>query len=208
MRRRLAILTAALAIALLPSAATATDGYFANGYGTACKAMAGACVALHLSTLSPATNPAAVAFLGQSYDIGIGYFNPNREYTVSGSPSGYPGTFGLAPGTVTSDSTGFWIPSLGGTWKVSENSRLGVALYGNGGMNTDYNAATFGYAHTGVDLSQAFLTPTYAIRFADRHAVGVTAIVAYQRFKAYGLQAFGQFSSDPASGRGSDARQP
>ena len=188
-----ALLTASLA----PGIARATDGYFANAYGTPCKAMAGACVALHLSTLSPATNPAAVAFLGQRYDLGIEYFNPNREYTVVGNPSGYPGTFGLAPGTVTSDSTGFVIPSLGGTWKSGENATLGLAVFGNGGMNTDYNSPTFGNARTGVDLSQLFVAPTYAIRLGRGQAVGVTGLIAYQRFKAEGLQAFAAFSSDP-----------
>lgn len=188
---------AALVALFVPGAAFATDGYFANGYGTPCKAMAGACVALHLSTLSPATNPAAVAFLGQRYDLGIEYFNPNREYTVTGSPSGYPGTFGLAPGTVTSDSSGFVIPSLGGTWKTGESSTAGLAIFGNGGMNTDYNAPTFGNSRTGVDLSQLFVAPTYAIRLGRNHAIGVTGLIAYQRFKAEGLQAFAPFSSDP-----------
>ena len=75
----------------------ATDGYFANGYGTNYKAMAGAGVALYLGTQAPATNPASMAFLGRRFDIGVEAFNPNRQFTVSGSPSGYPGTFGLAP---------------------------------------------------------------------------------------------------------------
>ena len=191
----------------LSSAAAATDGYFANGYGTPCKAMAGACVALHLTALAPATNPAAVAFLGGRYDVTLGYFNPNRDYTVSGSPSGYPGTFGLAPGRVTSGSTGFVIPSLAGAWKIGPASTLGVAFFGNGGMNTDYNAATFGNVRTGVDLSQMFLTPTFATRFGGgKHAFGVSAIVAYQRFRAEGLQAFGNLSQDPSnvSNRGYD----
>jgi long-chain fatty acid transport protein len=190
-------LAASLALGILPASVFATDGYFANGYGTPCKAMAGACVALHLSTLSPAVNPAALAFLGKRYDLGIEYFNPNRDYSVTGSPSGYPGTFGLATGTVTSDSTGFAIPSLGGSWRMGESGTVGLAIYGNGGMNTDYNAATFGTNRTGVDLSQAFVAPTYAVRLGRGHALGVTGILAYQRFKAEGLQAFAPFSSDP-----------
>jgi long-chain fatty acid transport protein len=190
-------LATVLALALVPAGVFATDGYFANGYGTPCKALAGACVALHLSTLSPAINPAAMAFVGKRYDLGVEYFNPNRDYSVTGSPSGYPGTFGLAAGTVTSDSTGFVVPSLGGNWKAGESSTLGLAIYGNGGMNTDYNATTFGNMRTGVDLSQMFIAPTYAVQFAKGHALGVAGLVAYQRFKAEGLQAFAPFSSDP-----------
>lgn len=181
----------------LAGSAFATDGYFSHGYGTAYKAMAGAGVALHLDTLAPATNPAALAFLGQRYDVGVALFNPNREYSVSGSPSGFPGTFGLAPGTVESGSRYFPIPSLGANWKVGDNGAFGVSAYGNGGMNTDYSAPTFGFAPTGVDMAQMFLAPTYAHKIAGRHALGVSAILAYQRFEAKGLQAFGLFSSDP-----------
>ncbi len=192
------LLAALLFLVLGSGRALATDGYFSNGYGTACKAMAGACVSLSLDTLAPATNPAAIAFLGGRYDIAVGIFNPNRDYTVTGNPSGYPGTFGLAPGEVESDKTIFVIPSLGATWKLSSVSHVGVAIYGNGGMNTDYNAPTFGVSPTGVDLMQAFIAPTYAIEFLNGQALGVTVIAAFQRFQAEGLQAFAPFSSDPA----------
>ncbi len=197
MKSRTKGLLAAILLGFLPAGAFATDGYFANAYGTPCKAMAGACVALHLTTLSPATNPAALGFLERRYDIGVEYFNPNRQYSVDGAPSGFPGTFGLANGTIESGSEGFVIPSLGGSWKAGEKGTFGVAVYGNGGMNTDYNAATFGNAPTGVDLSQLFIAPTYAFRLGRGHAVGLTGIVAYQRFRAEGLQAFAGFSQDP-----------
>jgi long-chain fatty acid transport protein len=161
--------------------------------------MAGACVALHLSTLAPATNPAAMVFLGGRYDISIDYFRPDRDYDVVGNPSGQPGTFGLAPGDVSSDSLNFVIPGLGGNWKISDRFTVGVALYGNGGMNTDYNARTFGFKPTGVDLAQMFIAPTVAFKIADGQAIGASAIAAYQRFKAQGLRAFGMFSSSPAN---------
>jgi long-chain fatty acid transport protein len=176
----------------------ATDGYFADGYGTNYKAMGGAGVALYLGTQAPATNPAAMAFLGKRYDIGIEVFNPNRQFSVNGSPSGFPGTFGLAPGTVESGSKYFPIPSLGANWKVGENGSFGISAYGNGGMNTDYAAPVFGVAPAGVDMSQMFLAPTYAHKLSPRHALGISAILAYQRFEAKGLQGFGSFSSDPS----------
>ncbi len=179
--------------------ALATDGYFSHGYGTQNKALAGAGVALSLNTLAPATNPAALGFLGKRFDVGIALFNPNREFSVNGLPSGYPGTFGLAPGTVESGSSAFPVPSLGASFKVGENGTFGIAAYGNGGMNTDYEAPVFGFAPVGVDLSQMFVAPTYAHRIAGKHALGVTLIGAYQRFEARGLQAFSPFSSDAAS---------
>ena len=93
-----AALAAALVLAFAAAPAFASNGYFAHGYGTHYKGMAGAGAALHLDSLAPATNPAAAAFLGPRIDASIALFNPNRFYTVTGNPSGYPGTFGLTPG--------------------------------------------------------------------------------------------------------------
>lgn len=199
-QKGLKVLCAALAaLGLLPSSAQATNGYFAHGYGTKRKGMAGAGVAFAFDTLGPATNPAATAFVGRRYDVGIALFNPNRDYTVTGAPSGFPGTFGLAPGTVESDSRFFPIPHLGANWRLDDTSSLGLAVYGNGGMNTNYDARTFGFAPTGVDLSQLFVAPTYARKLGSKHALGVTGILAYQRFEAKGLRAFSPFSGAPAS---------
>lgn len=200
MKRAIAVATATLLVTvLLPHDAHATNGYFAHGYGTKQKGMAGAGVALAQNTLAPATNPAAMVFVGNRFDVGIAVFNPNRDYSVAGAPSGFPGTFGLAPGKVESDSRYFPIPHLGANWKLGENDSFGVAVYGNGGMNTDYPAPTFGFSPTGVDLSQLFVAPTYARKLGDRHALGVTGIFAYQRFEAKGLLAFSPFCSDPAA---------
>ena len=179
--------------------ARATDGYFANGYGTNYKAIAGAGVALYLGTQAPATNPAAMAFLGPRYDVGMEVFNPNRQFSVTGSPSGFPGTFGLAPGTVQSGSSYFPIPSLGANWRVGENGTFGISAYGNGGMNTDYAAPVFGVGpgrHRHVPA-----VPGADVRPQARNTtrLGVSAILAYQRFEAKGLQGFGNFSSDPAN---------
>jgi long-chain fatty acid transport protein len=176
---------------------SATEGYFANGYGTNYKALGGAGVALPLGTLAPASNPASLALLGPRYDVGIEVFNPNRRFSVTGAPSGLPGTFGLAPGAVESGSRYFPIPSLGANWRLGEDAAFGVALFGNGGMNTDYPAPVFGAGPTGVDLSQLFVAPTYARRLG-RHALGASAILAYQRFEAKGLRAFGAMSADPS----------
>jgi len=189
----------ALALAALAVPASATNGYFSHGYGTQYKGMAGAGVALHLSSLAPATNPAALAFLGPRWDTSVALFNPNRFYTVNGSPSGFPGTFGLVPGTVESDSRYFPVPALAANWNAGTSGAFGVALYGNGGMNTDWPTGTF-YAgtRTGVNLSQLFVAPSYALRLAPRHAIGVTAIGAVQWFKAEGVASFAPFSSAPA----------
>jgi len=180
----------------------ATNGYFSHGYGLRYKALAGAGVALHLSPMAAATNPAAMAFVGHRYDVSVSIFNPNREYTVKGAPSGFPGTFGLAPGKVESGNDVFVIPSLAANWPLNEDETIsvGVSIYGNGGMNTDYGTKTFfGSSPTGVDLAQIFVSPTISFIVGERHAFGIMPILAFQTFEARGLQAFGNFSSDPAN---------
>jgi long-chain fatty acid transport protein len=200
MRRYPSVLFAATALlAGFAAPALATNGYFAHGYGTHYKGIAGAGVALHLDSLAAATNPAAMAFVGDRFDLSLSAFSPDRYYTVTGNPSGYPGTFGLTPGEVRSDSRLFPVPALGANWRVGENGSFGVSVYGNGGMNTDWPTATF-YASTptGVNLDQMFVAPTFAYKLAGKHALGVTAIGALQWFKAEGVASFADFSSNPS----------
>jgi long-chain fatty acid transport protein len=204
--RSVTLFAAALIIAAGPVSVFATDGYFSLGYGTRSKGMAGAGVAFHLGPMSPASNPAAIATGPGGFDLNVGLFNPNRQYEVVGNPTGFPGTFGLAPGKVESGSSLFAVPGFG----YARNSgalAFGLTLYGNGGMNTNYDFATFGAKPTGQNLSQLFVAPTVAFKAGEHHAIGATAILAYQMFKAEGLQAFTMFSADKAhvSNTGTDS---
>jgi long-chain fatty acid transport protein len=175
----------------------ATNGYFANGFSIESKALAGAGVAMPQGSLDASINPAAMAFVGKRIDIGISLFNPNREYTVTGNPSS---PFGLIPGTVKSHSEWFVIPSAGFNYQMDDKNSIGISIFGNGGMNTDYHTNTFYVSSpTGVDLMQLFIAPTYTRKLAPKHAVGITPIFAYQSFQAEGLSAFSLMSSDPSN---------
>ena len=196
------IILAAMIIVISFSSISATGGYFRHGYGVKYGAMAGAGSALSLSSIGAATNPAALAFLGNRYDFNAAYFSPDRNYTVTGNPSGFPGTFGLAPGKVESESKGFPIPTFGANWMINETMAIGAMFFANGGMNTNYPKMTFGDQSspgTGVNLEQMFFGVTYSVKINEQHAVGVTPLFAFQRFSAKGLIAFGPFSSDAAS---------
>ena len=146
MKGRNLLLSAGFAAALaLPLTASATNGYFSHGYGTANKALAGAGVAMPQDALAAATNPAGITRLGHRADLGLALFSPQREYTVAGNPSGFPGTFPLMPGTYDSDSNYFLIPNFGYNRPLDDKSAFGIAIYGNGGMNTDWpNVTNFG----------------------------------------------------------------
>jgi long-chain fatty acid transport protein len=208
MRIRSFVVLLAIAVAALthPARLLATDGYFMHGYGTGQKGMAGAGVALLFGPSDAATNPASGVFSGPGLDFGIAAFSPDRQFEVTGTPSGYPGTFGLQPGTVVSDNKWFPVPHVAATWMLGQSAAFGISMYGNGGMNTTYNKPVFGGSTpTGVNLSQMFVAPNVSFKVATSHAIGASVIVGYQWFEAKGLQAFTGFSSAPASVTNNDS---
>jgi long-chain fatty acid transport protein len=196
------------ALSLSCFAVNATNGYFAHGYGARSKAMAGTGVAFSQDAVAGALNPAGLVYVGTRLDVEMELFSPLRQYTVEGGPTS-ASTFPLNTGTVTSDSDVFVVPTIGWSYKLDNQQSVGVALYGNGGMNTDYPAfanpsprcpqgGTFCAGTTSIDMAQAFIVPSYAHSFANgRYALGISPIFAAQTFKANGLISFGGYSSDP-----------
>lgn len=201
--------TAVAAGLAMPMVANATNGYFAHGYGTKNKALGGAGVALPQDSMAAATNPAGMVWVGDRMDVGVALFSPQRKYTVTGAPNDPPPfSFELAEGSVDSDSEYFPVPHFARNWMLDANSSAGITVYGNGGMNTDYpanaagsGAGTFGGSAAGVDLMQLFVNGTYSRKIDDKSSWGASLILAYQRFKATGLESLGAlgYSSDPAN---------
>jgi len=210
--------------ACIPASAWATNGYFTHGTSTAEKGLAGAGVAYSQDTLSAANNPAGMVWQGARYDVGIALFSPMRSYSSTGGPFLPPGTacgancpFSIGDGdqSIDSDNEMFLIPQFGYNWVLGQDSSIGLSVYGNGGMNSEYaggtailgtpsgtNAqlpGTFGDGTAGVDLSQLFISTTYSAKVSPSTSWGISAIVAYQRFEAKGLGNFAPFSSDPSN---------
>ena len=199
---------------LLPLAARATDGYFPHGYGMKSLGEGGASIARTDDAYGGANNPATMAFAGSRLDIGVSWFSPDRSASRSGST--LPPTYGNLDGTVTSGSRNFLIPELGYNRVMHDTMSVGLTVYGNGGMNTDYPQGSFscptqsgpapanmlcGSGGLGIDLTQLILAPTFAMKLTPQHSVGVSLLVTEQRFKATGLQAFtGSVPIAPGSG--------
>jgi long-chain fatty acid transport protein len=187
-----------MALAGLAGSAYATNGYFSHGYGMKAKGMGGAATATHDDAFFGANNPAAAAFAGNRIDLGVDVFSPRREASRTGGDGGafFPNNF-----SVDSDSNYFLIPEFGYNRMMNNNLALGVTVYGNGGMNTDYPASTpnllGGAGSLGVDLMQLIVAPTAAFKVNANHSIGVSPLLGYQRFKAEGLQAFAMISTDP-----------
>lgn len=189
-----------VALLLIATPLFATNGYFSHGTGTLSKGMAGAGLGLPREALDHTTNPAAAAFIDRGYSAALSIFSPDRQYSIGGNPTGYPGTFGLTPGTVESKSEYFPMPSLAANYRPNETTGVGLSIVAHGGMNTDYRTNTFyGSDHTGVNLAQMFFTGTYAKKLSKNHGVGLSVVGVAQQFKASGLQAFSMMSHDAQS---------
>lgn len=194
-----------MALAGLAGSAYATNGYFSHGYGIKAKGMGGAATASSDDAFGGANNPASMAFAGDRFDLGADLFNPNRSASRTG--------LGPLDMSVDSDSEYFLIPEFGMTKQMSSTLALGVTVYGNGGMNTDYAGGQIaagmcgagapasnmlcGQGNLGVDLIQLIVAPTVAFKVAPNHSIGISPLLGYQAFEANGLQMFGMISSDP-----------
>jgi long-chain fatty acid transport protein len=197
--RRLAVLAA---IGAPLTSAFATDGYFPHGVGMKAKGMGGAAVTSIDNTFAGANNPAAAAFAGNRFEGGVDIFMPDRGMSRTGA--------GSLNAEVTSDSKSFFIPEVGFNRTINDSISVGVTVYGNGGMNTDYAGGQIncgqgpanvlcGANGLGVDLMQLIVAPTVAYKLNANHSIGVSPLLVYQQFKAKGLQAFAQNSGAPSN---------
>ncbi|MGA9031709.1 MAG: outer membrane protein transport protein [Sulfuricaulis sp.] len=219
MKRNL-VLALAVAAAVAAPSAFATYGYFSHGYGMKSKGMAGAVTALADDTFGGANNPASMVWVGNRVDFGLDWFSPDRSMERTGSTGAFPPNLNI-DATAVSDSTDFFIPEFGYNAMINPDMSFGVTVYGNGGMNTNYPTGqipgpgvcnAFGVAGTsfnalcgntalGVDLMQLIIAPTFAYKITSNNSVGISPLLAYQKFKAEGLQAFDNpgFSSSPGN---------
>ena len=197
--------------------ANATNGYFSHGYGMKAKGMGGAATAMAIDTFGGANNPASMVWVGDRLDVGIDLFMPKRSVSRQGS-TGFGGVY---DGTSESGSNEFLIPEFGYNKLINPNLSLGVTVYGNGGMNTDFNPGLnggagapafapscagapanilFGCGKLGVDLMQLIIAPTASYKINTNHSIGVSPLLGYQRFKVDGLQAFDELGFSSSAG--------
>ena len=178
--------------------AHATNGYFPIGVGPKTEAMGGVGIALPQDSFAAAANPAGMAMVGDRVDFALTWFKPNRTADITGSP--VPGANGSYSGNGRSN---FFIPDFGYNKMISNDTALGVVVYGNGGMNTQYNSSPFAaYGATGnlgINLEQLFIAPTWSKKLNETNSIGVSLNLAYQMFSATGLGAFASMSATPTA---------
>lgn len=211
------LLAASVAATLIASgAAHATNGYFSHGYGVKSMGMGGGGVALpNDSAMIIATNPAGITETGTQVNFDISWFHPVRGYSQTSNS-------GMFNASAESGSNNFYIPELSASYALNDTSSIGIAIYGNGGMNSDYSGtatslfgagnsgpfavrnpstgAVMGGGEGGVNLKQMFIAPTYAHKFMDgKLSVGASLLFARQTIQVKGLMGFAGYSADPSN---------
>ena len=203
-RLRLKPLALGLGLALTSHFALATDGYFQHGYGVQSQGLGGVGIALPLDGLAAATNPAGTALVGNRLDLGLTWFAPKRGAEIQGNGAFNGGLDG-------SGKKDFFLPEFGYTRQIDPQWGVGLAVYGNGGMNTQYDQGVplFGRSKAGVNLEQLFISPSVAWKPVENHSLGLAINFAYQRFEAKGLENFdnGAFSTSAGSTKPNQARR-
>lgn len=194
MKKINALRATVMATALLSGTSWATDGYFSHGYGIKSKGMGGVSIAMTDTAFAGANNPATASFSGNRAEMGAEIFMPQRSATRTGA-NGFPN------GTVDSAKESFLVPEFGYNTSLSEKLAVGLTVYGNGGMNTEYPAGAPNFlggmnGKLGINLSQLIVAPTLSYKLDDRNAIGISPLLVYQQFKAYGLDGFSGMSQD------------
>ncbi|KAF5278716.1 hypothetical protein FQR65_LT15523 [Abscondita terminalis] len=165
----------AIAGVLFSSNSSATTGYFMHAYGVKAQGNAGVSIAQFQDALSIANNPAGLSWVGNRIDIGASIFSPDRSANITANQ--LPNANGSYDGN---GRAYFVLPEIALNHQINDQVALGLAVYGNGGMNTGYQDnpfAAFGNRGTaGVDLTQVFVSPA-----------------------ARGIQGFAGFSSDASN---------
>lgn len=185
--------------------AEATNGYFSHGFGVKAQGQAGVGVVWAQDALASATNPAGIADVEDRVDVGLTWFIPRRSAEIAGN------AFGADASYDGNGKKNFFLPEIGVTKRWSAAWTAGVAVYGNGGLNTDYGDNPYGRfgatGSAGVNLEQLFITPSVAWKLSPDQRFGLGVNIAYQRFSAKGIGVFGGFSASPAnvSDQGNDS---
>lgn len=191
---------------LFSTSAFATTGYFMHAYSVKSQGNAGTAIANFQDSLTIASNPAGLSWLDKRVDAGLTIFSPDRESEITGNGYGANGQYD------GNSRKYFVIPDVGYVHPVNEQVTAGIAVYGNGGMNTNYKNNPYAvYDNTGsagISLTQAFISPALSWKYAENQSIALAANILYQRFSAQGFagDVFGGASSNGAaiSDRGND----
>lgn len=173
----------------------ATNGLALPGYGAKSTGMGGASIALQLDSMAGAVNPAAIAGIGDRFDIGAGLFNPPRRAFVDAEDDP---TFGSNIAEARSSKDWFLIPNIGYTTTISDDLTFGINAIG-GGLGIDYSGI-YDFKGTGEDIQMQLIQMqipfSLAYKADDNFSYGAALVFAVQMFENKGFGSFSPVTSD------------
>lgn len=193
--------------------AHAGGGYFLLGYGPYSHQTAGTVTATGLDSFAGASNPGKLNAVGDRLDLGMLLFHPYRKISRTGAQAEAE-IFNFSS---TSENEFYILPDGAFAKRIDDRWSWGVTVYGNGGLNTEYNGDTGvpgtnsnparchdrpgnffgGCGAIGFDLAQVVVAPTLSYRLTSKHSIGIAPQLGFQQFSAYGLQSFEPLSKHP-----------
>jgi long-chain fatty acid transport protein len=180
-----------------PATSHATNGMFMIGYGAKSVAMGGAAIANPQDSLAGAVNPAAVGVVGNQFELGTELFRPTAKATLGDLEQDSVATH--------NDSLNFFIiPHIGYSKILGPDLTFGFSFVGAGGGGSRYEKNLYNNVTNpgspdvnkpvGISLDIAQMNPTVAFRFHDKHYIGGTLVLSFQKFRAIGLDYFANFT--------------
>lgn len=147
-----------------------------------------------------AFNPAGMVDVGDRFDVGFSVDRTSRKARVSGNHAPFPnvnGKFDAAHKAKYAFNGDFGINKMLGC-----DMSIGLIVYNRNYNKTKYHRALplFGTSKVGMEYVHETISPTFAIRFCERHHFGVSLNYMVQRLWVQGLQNFANvlFSKHPA----------
>lgn len=179
-----------------------------HGYGTKNKAMGGAGIAFPRDAAAVINNPATAMAVAGKMQAGLSVYHPRQNYfSTESENNGENGTFTIGPNDITGDRKYLLQPYFAQSVPINDISAVAVSLYTRAGMNTLYKGGTatfdpdldgpepvgtfpgtFGDGNASYKMYQTLLDMTYARQVSEKISLGVTAVLAAQKFRAEGLQ--------------------
>lgn len=161
--------------------------------------MAATAIAYPQDALCAAYNPAGIVWVGDRIDSEIGWLHDTGHARITDSI--VPTVNGRRDGMRTKNVVA---PSFGITKNFCcdcVDIAFGLVLYNRNYQKTTYKnpIALFGTTKPGLEYLHETIAPSVAIRFWNRHSLGVSIDWQIQRLKVNGLQNFDNplFSSNP-----------
>jgi len=192
------------------SNALANNAMNPHGYGTKNKAMGGAGIAFPRDAAAVINNPATAMAVAGKMQAGLSVYHPRQNYfSTQSDNNGENGTFTIGPNDIAGDRKYLLQPYFAQSVPINDISAVAVSLYTRAGMNTFYRggtatfdpdldgpepvgtfSGTFGDGNARYKMYQTLLDMTYARQVSEKISLGITGVLAAQKFRVDGVQSW------------------